>query len=587
MTEEEVKALKKSHRNAKGASTRRGNWLVNLVEVKRPESEVRDALNKVEVAFNDLVVKNEDYTKLIYNDTDFGEAGMWMDDCQGSFMNNVMRAKMYLESLVGQEKQILENDTDKEKSVSNPSNMIRISSIQSEVNVVSGDSSNDNEQITVNNEQENVKQKPDSIYGDPRFVTDTIKQDVVKFRALENGEEARSPSSCDCRTRNSDVEEDRLVSSWELHVARQTPLGWVVFGGSPGILQPANRILFVQEAIHVDLSDFWKTESMGVEVNKPCVCEADKLSQVEREEAEVISQSCRKIGQQWMIPYLWKRDPNLLPDNYLLALKRMKGPDLLNSLFGVVLRFREKEVELVGDISKMYHRILIPEQDHQVHRLLWRNLETSHQPDVYVKTVLTFGDKPAPAMAQIALRKTAQESKSRHPKAAEVILKNANMDDICDSVDTVKEAMQQTEEVDNVLEKGISVQNLTGRWSDGPELLRLPEELWPQQCTAQAPPEEHMERQRAEAVCQVKIAENPIDCQACSSWRRLIRVTARLKRLGEKIRIRKYTQEGKQGPLTPEELLQAELFWIRDAQKGLHDRLVKGEFKTPSPFIDD
>jgi hypothetical protein len=31
------------------------------------------------------------------------------------------------------------------------------------------------------------------------------------------------------------------------------------------------------------------------------------------------------------------------------------------------------------------------------------NLETERDSDTYVKTVLTFGDKPAPAMAQIAL----------------------------------------------------------------------------------------------------------------------------------------------------------------------------------------
>ena len=43
---------------------------------------------------------------------------------------------------------------------------------------------------------------------------------------------------------------------------------------------------------------------------------------------------------------------------------------------------------------------------------------------------------------------------STHPKAAEIIMKNAYMDDICDSVDTVKEAKQQTEDVDKVLEKG-------------------------------------------------------------------------------------------------------------------------------------
>ena len=39
---------------------------------------------------------------------------------------------------------------------------------------------------------------------------------------------------------------------------------------------------------------------------------------------------------------------------------------------------------MAGDISKMYHRVLIPEQDQQVHRYLWRNMETEGEPDVYV-----------------------------------------------------------------------------------------------------------------------------------------------------------------------------------------------------------
>ena len=63
-------------------------------------------------------------------------------------------------------------------------------------------------------------------------------------------------------------------------------------------------------------------------------------------------------------------------------------------------------------IEDVPSHFVIPERDQQVqvHRFLWRNLETSREPDVYVKTVLTFCDKQAPAMAQTALRKTAQES---------------------------------------------------------------------------------------------------------------------------------------------------------------------------------
>ena len=132
----------------------------------------------------------------------------------------------------------------------------------------------------------------------------------------------------------------------------------------------------------------------------------------------------------------------------------MKGPDLLNSLFGVILRFRENEVAVTGDISKMYHRVLIPEQDQQVHRYLWRNMETNREPDVYVKTVLTFGDKPAPAMAQIALRKTADQAKSSYPEAAQVLKNNTYMDDICDSVHSVQQAKRLTTELDEVLLKG-------------------------------------------------------------------------------------------------------------------------------------
>lgn len=73
----------------------------------------------------------------------------------------------------------------------------------------------------------------------------------------------------------------------------------------------------------VDLSDFWTTEAMSVQVD-PCVCDANKLSQEEREEKLMIEQSARKVGDQWMIPYhAWKRNPAGLPDNKEQAVKRL------------------------------------------------------------------------------------------------------------------------------------------------------------------------------------------------------------------------------------------------------------------------
>ena len=65
-------------------------------------------------------------------------------------------------------------------------------------------------------------------------------------------------------------------------------------------------------------------------------------------------------------------------------------------------------------------------------------------------TVLTFGDKPTPAMAQIALRKTADKAKSSYPEAAQVLKNNTYMDDICDSVNSIKQAKRLTNELDEV-----------------------------------------------------------------------------------------------------------------------------------------
>ncbi|XP_033115404.1 uncharacterized protein LOC117115637 [Anneissia japonica] len=102
----------------------------------------------------------------------------------------------------------------------------------------------------------------------------------------------------------------------------------------------------------------------------------------------------------------------------------------------------------------MYHRIGIPESDQHVHRFLWRNFDQSKKPDIYVKTNVTFGDKPAPAMAQIALRKTAMVNEKIHPEAARIITKDSYMDDILTSVSNQRTAERLADEIDTVLYTG-------------------------------------------------------------------------------------------------------------------------------------
>eukprot|EP00057_Strongylocentrotus_purpuratus_P002646 XP_003724934.1 PREDICTED: uncharacterized protein LOC100891637 [Strongylocentrotus purpuratus] len=102
----------------------------------------------------------------------------------------------------------------------------------------------------------------------------------------------------------------------------------------------------------------------------------------------------------------------------------------------------------------MYHRVLVPESDQHVHRFLWRNMQLTREPSTYIKTVLTFGDKPASAMAQIAPRKTAKEAESRYPEAAQVLKDCVYMDDICESVHDLPTAQRLTDEINKVLSEG-------------------------------------------------------------------------------------------------------------------------------------
>ena len=122
---------------------------------------------------------------------------------------------------------------------------------------------------------------------------------------------------------------------------------------------------------------------------------------------------------------------------------------------------------------------------------------------------------------------------------------------------------------------------------NGPEVLYLPESQWPIKIASPSP-DEDMERQQAQILTAVATqkAEGVIDSSKFSGWRKLIRVTARIRRLAEKIRLLKHAQEGRNGPLTPEELERAEIFWIKEAQRNLHRRKEKGEFKSLSPFLD-
>ena len=131
-----------------------------------------------------------------------------------------------------------------------------------------------------------------------------------------------------------------------------------------------------------------------------------------------------------------------------------KGPDLLNNLLGVLIRFRENEVAFMGDISKMYHTVKTTLIDQHTHRFLWRNMDVSKEPDTYVIQRVSFGDKPSGTIATLALRKTAEMGSQDYPAAAKIIQSNTYMDDIIESTKDLQTAKKLTKDIEKLISKG-------------------------------------------------------------------------------------------------------------------------------------
>ena len=132
-----------------------------------------------------------------------------------------------------------------------------------------------------------------------------------------------------------------------------------------------------------------------------------------------------------------------------------KGPDCyMNNLLGILLRWREEKVALVGDIRKMFNSIHLRPLEQHCHRFLWRDLMTDRDPDVYVITRVNMGDTPAPAISTEAIYKTADLFESDSPRAACLLKKSSYVDDLIDNQPSKPDALEIALETENMLAKG-------------------------------------------------------------------------------------------------------------------------------------
>ena len=120
----------------------------------------------------------------------------------------------------------------------------------------------------------------------------------------------------------------------------------------------------------------------------------------------------------------------------------LQGPDLTNTLIGVLCRFRQEPVAFACDIEGMFHQVHVNEEHRDLLRFLWWDQgDTTKEPTKYRMTVHLFGATSSPGCANLALRTAADDSKDDlGVEAASFIKETFYVDDGLRSVPTVPEA---------------------------------------------------------------------------------------------------------------------------------------------------
>ena len=139
----------------------------------------------------------------------------------------------------------------------------------------------------------------------------------------------------------------------------------------------------------------------------------------------------------------------------------LKGPDLMNTLLGVLCRFRKENIAITCDIEAMFQQFKVPLMQRNYLRFLWfADHDCSSQPVDYRSTVHLFGAASSPAVANFALKKAAADNKDNFsPSTITFIQRDFYVDDGLASVSSETQAIQLINESKQLLSQcGLKLQ---------------------------------------------------------------------------------------------------------------------------------
>ena len=131
----------------------------------------------------------------------------------------------------------------------------------------------------------------------------------------------------------------------------------------------------------------------------------------------------------------------------------LQGPDLNNSLAGLLCRFRKERIAVTCDVRKMFHQFRVQEADREYLRFLWYRGGSSDIIDYHMNVHL-FGATSSPSCAIYGMQKIASDYSSQYPAAAQFVQENFYVDDGLASVASPTEAIQLMTDARDMLSKG-------------------------------------------------------------------------------------------------------------------------------------
>nr|XP_054593164.1 uncharacterized protein LOC129160055 [Nothobranchius furzeri] len=133
----------------------------------------------------------------------------------------------------------------------------------------------------------------------------------------------------------------------------------------------------------------------------------------------------------------------------------LSGPDLNNSLLGVLLRFRKEAVAFTVDIEQMFYCFYVREEDRNFLRFLWFQDNDPSKDVVDCRmNVHVFGNRPSPAVAIHGLHQSVQDRESKvEPDVKNFVTRDFYVDDGLKSMPSTETAVSLLKRTQEVLAK--------------------------------------------------------------------------------------------------------------------------------------